>query len=702
MKKIKNKLGIILMSILCSMILTTTTSNTTHAASVTTFPTSLIDPLSLSDSVTPPSKNYTPTVNPVKILGIYLTSGFTKQPEAQYAFVGQTKTIYTNYTISLISAMTLVVPPIGVGFSPIYPYGRANHFVWWTYDSNGNAKWTKVGQDSSSLTQTFTKEGMNYYQVQGTYYNKKTSILQLFTDLLASTITNAYSAYGSVFVLPAPVDATSLHVYADNSYLMNNVTDNNSSAEADTTTVHADPTPTNATGTITYKSSNTDLATVDPNTGLVTATTDTSKSGTVRITATMQNYNLDGNPSNTISDYTDIEVGGGLDDQTVTEGKSATFKLRSFSNDSGTTTGAQYEVTSADWYRIEPNSSSSNAGKLVSSGVSPSYTTGLTNYDKDNGALYYLKIKIHQDEYTLDGQNVPAQDFQIVTNKAKLNVQHDTTPNVTLIDKIKNNSYSDSTDTDDTINNVKEGDVVTYTINAKDSNKNTSIKNGALQLEVPTGSTVNYVDIDGIMTTDYTLTDNLLTISNINLADTLDHKITVDTTTGPTGNSSSFTTTPKFVSPNNDFSASGNALTIKYGSDSLRLTAANFGYGAINNSGSETLVNRTNDTTFFDALTVEDNRRDKTPLDLSITATPLTNGTNILPATLRYYFDESNFKPLGTAPQLILSTTNNQALGNISWTKNDGIKLHIQNGNQYIGTFKSKLTWTVTDSVTGS
>lgn len=185
-----------------------------------------------------------PSPDPIKFAFIYWTSGFSQQPVSQYTYLGQTVTLSTKMAYNL---------------SDSWP--STTSYQW--YDSQDTVNWGETNnQTKQNLTIKPSKVGTQYYQASTT----KNWILSL------SKNTTWYSKVAFVTTYPEPKDATSVKVSVDSNYLYNNL------EEADTTFAHATPDPYDSTAKLSWSIDNTDLATIDANTGEITANT-AGKSG---------------------------------------------------------------------------------------------------------------------------------------------------------------------------------------------------------------------------------------------------------------------------------------------------------------------------------------------------------------------------------------------------------------------------------------
>ncbi|MFC6180122.1 WxL domain-containing protein [Lactiplantibacillus daowaiensis] len=290
---------------------------------------------------------------PSSVLGLNLSGGFTQQPIDSNQIAGQSVTLVATGTRSALEAVT---NPLG-----------SRKYVWWE-STDGGQTYQQVGTNSSSYqftAPTVTSATTLMFQVQ-----YKFSGLGSFSDY--------WSRVAQVTVEPSRVAATGLKVSADATSLNN----------GESTMVHASLTPANATDTVTWKSSDDALATVDDY-GNVTATAAaTSTSGTaddhgvVTITGTVNGY----------SDHVDITIGA-LQNVTVVEGTAATFTLANLPSG----------MTVSNWYRVK------NGQSTALNSTATSYTIAKPTNADDDGTAYYAALN-----YTVNGK------VQTVTTDAAL------------------------------------------------------------------------------------------------------------------------------------------------------------------------------------------------------------------------------------------------------------------------------------------
>lgn len=603
------------------------------------------DNLTVKAEVTP---YHQPTSDPIILLFIWLTSGYNLQPENQYTYVNNPKTMYTDSGRSVVDAL------LGLLSTP--------HYTW--YQSTDGKNWTQMSQTTKELTVTPSKVGTIYYQQMTRWYG-------LIPGLLDTIV---YSKVAFVTAFPSPIEATSLDVIAESNYLYNN------QSSVDTTYVVGTPTPYNATGNVTWKVNDTSLATVDTRTGLVTANT-TGKSGTVRVTGTMTNSN-----GTSVSNYVDIKIGGGLDDQTVDEGQKATFEVQGNFGEPPTNV-VWHKVDAANKDTVVTNSSSN---KLI-------YTTPNTVYATDNGTKYYAVLTITSGDSTTT----------VTTNRANLSVRKNVLPAVTISNTIFNNSYDDHNISNTLISNVSENDQVSYKVDLSDSNINSSMSKVDISFKLPATSIINNLKLNGQDFADYSYTSDsngkssTLVVKNINFSTIKKYSLEVNSTIGENDDPLfSTTTTVVGYDANNSVIGNYNAgeLTMNFAANSISMKAQDWDYGSINSYNSKILLDRKKIEN--DHLEVTDNRREKKALKLYLAqSNPFKSGENVLPSEMRYYQKDGGYSVLDSTGTLVSETIEGQTLGSIMWSDDEGPKLFIMDGISQAGNYSTTLEWSLVESI---
>lgn len=644
--KKKLLIGVLVNIILMVVVLNSNQDNLNKGSNSQNIISKLVpDNVTAKAAVTP---YHQPTADPIILLFIWLTSGYNLQPENQYTYVNNPKTIYTDSGRSVVDAL------LGLLSTP--------HYTW--YQSTDGTNWTQMSQTTKELTVTPSKVVTVYYQQMTRWYGLVPGLLD----------TIVYSKVAFVTAFSSPIDATSLEVIAESNYLYNN------QSSVDTTYVIGTPTPYNATGNITWKVNDTSLATVDTRTGLVTANT-TGKSGTVRVTGTMTNSN-----GTNVSNYVDIKIGGGLDDQTVDEGQRATFEVQGNFGE---------PPTNVVWHKVD----AANKDTVVTNGNSNKliYTTPNTVYATDNGTKYYAVLTITSGDSTTT----------VTTNRANLSVRKNVLPSVTINSTIFNNSYDDDNVSNTIINNVSENDQVSYKVDLNDSNINSSMSKADISFKLPTTSIINSLKLNGQDFTDYSYTsDNngnssTLIVKNVNFSTVKKYSLEVNSTIGK-NDDSSFSTAVTMVGYDTNINVVGNynagELTMNFAANSISMKAQDWDYGSINSYNSKVLLDRKK--TENNHLEVTDKRREKKALKLYLAqSNPFKSGENVLPSEMRYYQKDGGYSVLDSTGTLVSETIEGQTLGSIMWSDDEGPKLFIMDGISQAGNYSTTLEWSLVESI---
>ena len=305
----------------------------------------------------------TPSSAPSSVLGLNIAGGFTQQPSDMNVVSGQTVNLSANATRSAVETAA----SLGT---------VARRYVWWE-STDGGKTYSSVqtsGNTTASNVYSFTAPMVS------TVTTLKFQVQYRYTGLLFYS--DYWSRIATVTVQPQRIAATSLKVTADNQTLNN----------GDTTTVHADLSPSDATDAVTWTSSNPSLATVD-NYGNVTATAAASTTdgkaddhGTVTITGTVNGQ----------SSTTQLTIGA-LQDVTVVEGTPATFTLADVPS----------AMTVTNWYRVKDGTAT------ALNTTANSYTIKTPTNADDDDTAYYAQLS-----YTSNGN-----PQQVTTNAALLTVK---------------------------------------------------------------------------------------------------------------------------------------------------------------------------------------------------------------------------------------------------------------------------------------
>ncbi|MCM0600256.1 KxYKxGKxW signal peptide domain-containing protein, partial [Periweissella ghanensis] len=322
---------------------------------------------------------------------VYINGGFTTSPKQ-----------VTNTTLNTPTTVQASFSRNVLEF--LFP-GSTTTYTWYKYDPTTKT-WSQATNDTTktgNLSLTPTETGTYYYQLKA----KVTALVPLY-------LLNYYSQVIQVNVFDKPQNATTITTSVDNSYLYYNGQQTQANANVG-----------NGTGDVTWTSSDANLATIDSVTGVITANKN-SQSGVVTFTATIKNPD-----GTTLSSQVQVKVGGGLDDQTVIAGSTATFPVQGTATDKNATTVYQ-------WYQV-------GAGFLGSDKLLTDQTGSalvLNNVAQNaSGTQYYAKVTV-----TPIGSDGKAGSPQtLITNTATLTVVSNTPANSTSISNSTSQSTSIST-----------------------------------------------------------------------------------------------------------------------------------------------------------------------------------------------------------------------------------------------------------------
>lgn len=616
--------------------------------------------------VTPYKK---PSGNATKFLGIWLTSGYTLQPATNtYIEVGQTKSISGNAGRSMLQFWATI--------------GYTNKRYQW-YKSTDGKNWSKVSDKESgnkkTLSFTPTKEGDTYYQLD-TYWQTG--------GLFGLTASHLYSNVATVHAVPEPVNAQSVKVTVDDDYLYNSVNDLINIE----TVAHAHPDPENFTGTVTWSVDNPNLATIDEETGEVTANT-SRLSGVVTVTATLHN------PDGTTKQGSEtITIGGGLENQTVHAGETATFDLRGNVGDLDEDGDNNYTVK---WYKEDPITHSREQIQKDDP-KALSYTTPATTLN-DDGTLILAIIQLRY-----GGKN-----YSYTTNDAYLYVIPEGGPEIELTNTLTNETFTDESNTATWLFGVNNNDTIKYTDTVTNKSTSDRLKDAKYVLPLRTGTRVTSVKLDGkdVDSDKYSLTENDttkdldLTISDLQFDINQSHKIEVETIVTGITQRSRFRTIPYVTgtaSGDKAYQKIGSEEYLNYTTNSVELDPVeNFDYGTINSYGSNNLLKRKQELNSPNNIVeVDDMRRSKKAAKIIVNQDgPMTNEAgDVLAGQLRYYSD-GNYTNLNEQDAVVSEVDDDEPLSSFSWDPDDGILLFLESKLNAAGNYHTKITWSVQESI---
>lgn len=610
-----------------------------------------------------------PTGDATKFLGIWLTSGYVLQPQKDtYIEVGQTKSLRGSAGRSaILQALTL-------------PY-TFKRYQW--YKSTNGTSWSKVSSKESGNKQelpiTPTEEGETYYQLD-IYFETITGL---------TTAAHLYSDVATVHAVPEPVDAASVEVTTDDDYLYNSDNDLVNTE----TYARAYPTPVNFTGTVTWSISDTNLATIDPDSGLITANT-SRRSGVVTVTATMHNpVGAD------ITGDTEVTIGGGLEDQTVKAGKTATFDLRG--NISELDDESEDNDYTIKWYKEDPITHT-RTQLQKDEPRALKYTTPETTLN-DDGTIILAIIQVRYN----------GKSYSYTTNDAYLHVIPEGGPNISMTNSLSNETFNDGTNTDTMLFGVNNDDVIKYSDKVTNDSTSGTLKNATYTLPLRTGTKVTSVQVDGsdVSNEDYQVVDNNdtgnkdLVISGLNFKINESHQVDVETIVASIDKKTSYQTVPYVTGKTDDdedYQKFGNNLALNYTTGTVVINKVNdIDYGSINSYGNNKTIARQDELNLpNNVMELEDMRRYKKALTVTVDQDgPLqTSSGDVLSGHLRFY-NNGSYQTLLGQPAVIAETNDDEELLSLGWDKDNGILLFLESKLNVAGTYKTTLNWTVADSV---
>ncbi|NKZ24121.1 KxYKxGKxW signal peptide domain-containing protein, partial [Weissella fabalis] len=328
---------------------------------------------------------------------VYLTGGFTTSPkQVTNTIVNTSTTVKASFSRSAFE----------------FILGQS-HYTWYMYNPT-TKKWDIAPNDNKAtqpsilnlnpigdLVYTPTQTGTYYFQL-------KNNVSGLIYNL------NYYSQVIQVNVFDKSQNATKITTNVDQSYLYYNGQQTQANANVG-----------NGTGDVKWTSDNESLAKIDSVTGVITAN-NAKQSGVVTFTATITNPD-----GKTLSSKVQVKVGGGLDNQTVTAGSTATFPIQG-------TVAPKNATIVYQWYQVGAGSFGSN--KLLTDQTGS--TLVLNNVAQTaNGTQYYAIIKVTP----IDSKGKAGDTSSFQTNTATLTVVSNTPTNSTSISNSTSQSTSSST-----------------------------------------------------------------------------------------------------------------------------------------------------------------------------------------------------------------------------------------------------------------
>jgi len=616
-----------------------------------------------------------PTEPVRKFLGMWMTSGYALQPnEDTYTVQGREATIYTDAARSVSAVLVSLTS---------WP-----HYQWYT--STNGKKWTTMDGPTSNdrdLKVNTNTVGTVYYQQRTAWY------MLLGPSKIDPTV---WSNVAAVHTLDKDVDADEISVSLDDDYIYNE----ESEITTNTTYARAVVNPPEYTGTLKWSVDRPDLATIDENTGLITANKQ-SKSGKVVVTAT--GYNSDGKA---FYGRKILTVGGGLEDQIVDVGEKGTFKLMGNIGEFEKQEDMDYSIR---WFKENPMTGEQSEIEVGNNAIS--HTTDEATID-DDGTEYFAHITVER------GGKKPPYEYD--TNKAKLHVRSKEGPDIEIHDTIENTSLDNKTDADDALYDVIKGDKVNYHTTFKNKSTASRLKDATYTLPLREGSVVNKVLVDGneVSSDDYDITnstgnnDILVKIKGINIGIGADgeHDVEVQTTIGEIKKRDSFTSTGYLVgtdTSDNSYQKIGEARSMTLVTDELEYEITDIDYGSIKPIGNDKIIYRKNDESNWpnNIIKVDDMRRNKSATQLYLTQRDdfkdnKGEGNNRLQGHLKFVDNNGDGQTdLMSDSALVAYSGEGEAMNSQSWRADKGVLLEMDNKMNVSGNYKADLDWTFVDSV---
>lgn len=621
---------------------------------------------------TDPESTFTPkpyfdpiNAAPIKA-GVQISGGFKYQPAL-------------NTHLSYGNQITLHVQSVRSLLSIIMNPAESLTYTWVKYDG---ATWKKIpdvhgpdliinANDSDKL-QDIHSPGTNWYQVKAHYHTRV--IPENFNSKIAA-----------VHFLKTPIKATDLSITVDSNYLYNKKSDFDNSSLTPTATL----TPSAATGTIKWEISDPTLATINPNTGEITANSN-QKDGSFFIKATVTN-----NDGSQISKTLLMNVGGGLFDQKVRAGEDATFNIQGFN--ASNRSDSDLLVT---WYKVDHILKKTTQ---VSQGFNQfSYTIKNTS-EKDNDDHYFAEIVMFP--------NDKIKRKKITTSTGLLTVLPSIDSLITLTNTISNTSITDKTDNDNSsLNDITNNDPIKYKMTLKNDD-NQDLDSTTLHLYTYLNTKISQITINDkkIPETHWKIVPsekNLNQLVQINvgaLPANSKLNVVIDTITPKITEQRKFASTPYFVAADpqdNHWQAIGSELILNYITDKLAIHVNDIVFDPIVNFQGAMIKHRTDASNApNDIVYIDDQRKKKHPLKIMLQQDGhLTNENKlVLDASLMLHKPDSAPVPI-TSPQEVTNSVQDEPLKSVAWKRDEGLLLHVKGGYMPAGQYHTTLTWCIKDA----
>lgn len=627
-----------------------------------------------------------PTKDVKKFFGIWLTTGFALQPKAENnVVVGDTVTLRTDSARSAVYAAATL--------------DRWARYQWYKF-TPGDDKWTAVSKNDGGKKENLTITGKDANKT--TYYQLQVQWIGIIPNPFAKKI---YSQVAAVHTVPYPVDGEEMTVRTDDDYIYSTSFD----MAATSTYAHADIIPENYTGYVTWSVDDTSLATIDEDTGLLTAVTKKEVHGTVTVIGTLHNPN-----GEDIQRTTTVKVGQGLEDQTVKAGETATFSIEGNLGDledidddgedgdeGGDNSGGSNEYT-VKWYRDNPDGSRVQINKDDEVNGALSVTTDPTTMEDDNQSKYQAVINV----------KLGVINKSYTTNKATLTVIPDGSPDIKIDNSIDNEDYNDDLDYDLHLFGVNEGDTITRKSTLTNNSGTGILNGGSYHAPMRESSVIKSVILDDneLSTDDYEVVTNSksntkeVVIPNMSFKTKQSHSVEIKSTQGAVDQKETVHTTPYIVgqvSEPDDYRADGAEEVISYSTNTIKMDVEDINFGTISPlSANETIYRPDELNEPKNVVEVDDQRRIKNPTEVRVTQNDnLVNDNSIKLLGSLHFVDNGTSHDLFNNDQVIQATDEGNEVPSIGWSKENGILLHINDNNFAAGIYKTQLNWSIVESI---
>ncbi|WP_125713693.1 Ig-like domain-containing protein [Companilactobacillus kedongensis] len=626
-----------------------------------------------------------PTKDVKKFFGIWLTTGFALQPkENNYVVVGDTVTLRTDSARSMVYAAATL--------------DRWARYQWYKY-TPGDKDWSEVSKSDGGKKENLVITGKNADVT--TYYQLRVQWVGIIPNPFAKKI---YSHVAAVHTVPYPIDGEKMTVRTDDDYIYSTSFD----MAATSTYAHADIIPENYTGDVTWSVDDTSLATIDKDTGLLTAVTKKEVHGTVTVIGTLHNPVGDD-----IQETTTVRVGQGLEDQTVKAGEKATFSIEGNLGDlediddngddgdeggDGSDGSNEYSVK---WYRDNPDGSRVQINKDDELSGPLSVTTDATNMEDDNQSKYQAVINV----------KLGSINKSYTTNKATLTVIPDGSPDIKVDNHITNIDYSDDLDNDLHLFGVNQGDKITEEAIITNNSSTGILTSGSYHLPIRETSTINSVVVDDkelsddeyeMVTRAKTGTKELV-IPNLGFSTKQSHSIKVTSSVGLVDEKETLHTTPYIlgqVATADDYRSDGSEEAITYSTNTIQMNVADIHFGNVNPLSSNKTIYRPDELNEPEnVINIDDQRRNKNHAEIRAQQDgEFLNSDNVkLLGNLTFVDNGTSHNLL--EEQLIQATGNGNSISSIGWARENGVLLHISDTNLTTGKFQTKVNWSIVESI---